>query len=274
MANLHQIERHYAKAGKDIAERVLTALGTEEPVTPERLAPVDQFHGGGLSATRALMVLLQPQATHHLLDLGSGIGGPARWIASTFGCKVAGIDLTATFCAAAEALPQATGLEERVTIIHGSALETPISDNSFDRAYSQNVMMNIEDKLGFYREAFRVLKPGGMLALSTLAKGPNDEPYYPSPWAETAETSFLAGLEDTKRDVLIAGFEILQLNDKSAQTRTEAIAEVTALETKVPPTIGVPLVMGERFFELTLNSARARRVGRLSIIEALLRKPG
>jgi len=216
------VARHYGTAG--IAARVLAALreaqGADAPVTVDGLAPLDQFHGRGPAATRELVALLQPQAGERLLDIGSGIGGPVRWIAAKFDCHVTGVDLTPEFCEAAEALNQATGLTERVRIIRGSALALPVPDGAFDAAYSQNVVMNIADKALFYREAFRALRPGGRLALANLCAGTGGEPYYPVPWATTRETSFLATPEEMRTDLRAAGFEIVDFRDTTA-----AIAE-------------------------------------------------
>ena len=168
------MQAHYTT--DDIAGRIVAALrkvmGDKAPLTPDVLAQMDHFHGGGIASTRDLVAALQPQAGERILDIGSGIGGPARWIASTFSCHVTGIDLTPAFCRAAELLNEVTGLVEQVRIVEGSALAMPFGDGSFDRAYSQNVVMNIADKPGFYREASRVLKPGGLLALSNVAPVP------------------------------------------------------------------------------------------------------
>ncbi|HEX2647163.1 MAG TPA: class I SAM-dependent methyltransferase, partial [Candidatus Dormibacteraeota bacterium] len=148
-----QVARHY---GSDcIAARVLAAFhnahGQGAAVTVEGLAPFDQFHGRGPLATQELVAMLKPHAGERLLDIGSGIGGPARWIAARFACHVTGVDLTEEFCATADALNQATGMAERVTIMRGSALALPVPDGAFDAAYSQNVVMNISDKRQFYR---------------------------------------------------------------------------------------------------------------------------
>ena len=123
-----EVARHYGSGG--IAARVLAALreaqGPDAPVTVDGLAPLDQFHGRGPLATHELVALLQPKPGERLLDIGSGIGGPARWIAAKFDCHVTGVDLTPEFCAAAEALNAATGLTDRVRIIEGSALALPV----------------------------------------------------------------------------------------------------------------------------------------------------
>ena len=118
------VEEHYASMG--IIARVLTALrnvnGPDVPITPDTLAPIDHFHGKGVVATEELAALLQPKASDHLLDIGCGIGGPARWIAAKYGCCITGMDLTAEFCEAARELNSLTGLADRVRIFHLSPL--------------------------------------------------------------------------------------------------------------------------------------------------------
>jgi sarcosine/dimethylglycine N-methyltransferase len=141
-----QVEKHYASEG--ITARVLTALravnGQDVAITPDTLAPIDHFHGKGVVATAELAALLQPKASDHLLDIGCGIGGPARWIAAKYGCRVTGLDLTAEFCEAARELNSLCGLSDRVQVLHGSALSLPLPDNSFDHAYSQAVLITCQ----------------------------------------------------------------------------------------------------------------------------------
>jgi SAM-dependent methyltransferase len=271
-----EVARHYGSAG--IAARVLAALretqGPAAPVTVDGLAPLDQFHGRGPVATRELVALLQPQPGERVLDIGCGIGGPARWIAAHCGCHVTGVDLTAEFCAAAEALNAASGMSDQVTIIHGSALALPVPDGAFDAAYSQNVIMNIADKKRFYHEAFRALRPGGRLALSNLCAGAAGEPYYPVPWATTRETSFLAIQDEMRGDLLAAGFAIAEFRDTTAAVLEGQRRNRERLEQGTLPRVAADIILGPRSREMQINSLRNTEEGRCAIIEALVRKPG
>ncbi|MFZ2008121.1 MAG: methyltransferase domain-containing protein [Stellaceae bacterium] len=276
MAIETDVAQHYGISG--IAERILAALkaanGADAPVTVEALSVLDHFHGRGIVATKELVELLKPQAGEHVLDIGSGIGGPARWFAAKCGARVTGVDLTPEFCAAAEALNRATGLADRITIKNGSALALPVDDNSFDRAYSQNVIMNIENKLQFYREACRALKPGGVLALSNLCRGKDGAFRYPVPWAETPATSFLVTPEEMRAQLIDVGFEIVVFHDTTAETLPATIRNRERLEREGLGTLGTHLIMGERLLEMQLNSARNQEDGLGRTIEALARKPG
>src|SRR5271156_1234762 len=128
MAIETDVAQHYGSVG--IADRILAALraahGADAPITVDALSVLDHFHGRGIVATQELVALLKPEPGEKILDIGSGIGGPARWFAAKCGVYVTGVDLTAEFCAAAEALNRATGLADRVTIKNGSALALPV----------------------------------------------------------------------------------------------------------------------------------------------------
>jgi sarcosine/dimethylglycine N-methyltransferase len=276
MATEQQVTRHYGSAG--IAPRVLAAMreahGPDAPVTVDALAPLDQFHGRGPLATQELVALLKPQAGERLLDIGSGIGGPARWIAAKFECHVTGVDLTPEFCAAAEELNAAADLVDRVRIINGSALALPVPDAAFDAAYSQNVIMNIADKPLFYREAFRALRPGGRLALSNVCAGAAGEPFFPVPWAATAETSFLATPAEMQADLAAAGFEIVDFRDTTAMVAEAQRRNRERLEKGTLPRVAADIILGPRAREMQRNSMRSVEEGRSAIVEALVRKPG
>ena len=269
------VAQHYGSAG--IAERILAALreanGPNAPITVDALSILDHFHGRGIVATKELVELLKPQPGEHLLDIGSGIGGPARWFAAKCGVRVTGVDLTPEFCAAAEMLNRATGLADKITIKNGSALALPVPDDTFDRAYSQNVIMNIADKRKFYREAFRALKPGGVLALSNLCLGNGGAVVYPVPWAETPATSFLVPKEEMETDLQAVGFEIAAFRDTSADILPAQRRNRERLEREGLGQLGTHLIMGERLREMQINSSRNLEEGRVATIEALVRKP-
>jgi SAM-dependent methyltransferase len=275
MAIESDVAGHYGNAG--IAERILAAVkaanGGDAPVTVEALSVLDHFHGRGIVATKELVELLKPRPGEHILDIGSGIGGPARWFAAHCGVHVTGVDLTPEFCAAAEALNRATGLADQVTIKNGSALALPAPSNAFDRAYSQNVIMNIADKRGFYREAFRALRPGALLALSNLCLGNSGAVVYPVPWAETAATSFLVPAEEMESEIRGAGFEIVSFRDTSAEILPAQRRNRERLEREGLGTLGTHLIMGERLLQMQVNSSRNLEDGKVATIEALVRKP-
>jgi ubiquinone/menaquinone biosynthesis C-methylase UbiE len=270
-----QVEEHYASEG--ITARVLTALrnvnGPDVAITPDTLAPIDHFHGKGAIATEELASLLQPRASDHLLDIGCGIGGPARWIAAKYGCRVTGVDVTVEFCAAARELNTATGLAARMRILHGSALGLPVPDDSFDHAYSQAMIMNISDKRGVFREALRVLRPGGLLALSLAGAGQAGEPHYPLPWATTTATSFLATGDEISGGLLAAGFQIVFVRDVSSQLAATLAPVLEQPEAEGVPPLGEHVVTGENPKEWRINWVRSLAERRLSMIEALAHKP-
>lgn len=263
----------------DLLSRLEAALRDEgvDPVAPplEALVAYDQFHGRGIEATEELATRLQVDPSHRLLDVGAGLGGPARVFAKRFGCRVAGIDLTTEFCTLARELNRRTGLDARVEIHEGDALATPFADASFDGAYSMNVSMNIADKAALYRELHRVLKPGAWLVLSELARGSGAEPEYPLPWAATPATSFLSTPEDTRRGLEAAGFEVEECLDHTAKNEAYAAkARATLKAGGKHPHRAIPLIHGDNARTVMTNSARGVSEGRLIPIEILARRRG
>jgi SAM-dependent methyltransferase len=266
---------HYSRG--DLLQRLEAAL-KDDGVDPRRptaegLAPYDHFHGRGLEATKEMADALTIVATDHLLDIGSGIGGPARYMAQRFGCRVTGIDLTDEFCEVARYLTRALDFKGNVEFEQGNALAMPFTAASFDGAYSMNVSMNIADKNAFYREIRRVLKPGGWLMLSEIAKGPGGHMDYPTPWARGAQTSFLATLEDTTRALEAAGFEIVRSRDTAQETlafgaRSRALVE----QGKKPPHRAVQLIHGDIAKQAMANTSRGLDERRIVPIEVLALK--
>jgi len=268
------VSSHYSSGG--LLERLRAALAAEgvdaDRPTVEQLAPFDHFHGRGLEATQDVANLVAPTAADHILDVGSGIGGPARYFAQRFGCRVTGIDLTAEFCDVARMLTRAVGLAERVTFHQGNALATPFADASFDGAYSMNVSMNIADKAGLYREIRRALKAGAWFVLAEIAQGPAGAPSYPTPWAKTAETSFLATPQETHDALAAAGFTIVQSRDTAAAAAAfTAHARALIARGEKPPFHAVYLIHGDLAREMAANGARDLAAGNIIPIEILCR---
>jgi len=266
------VSAHYSRG--ELRERLRAAL-VEDGADPRRpslaaLAPYDQFHGRGLEATVEIADALAIRAADHVLDVGSGIGGPARYFAARFGCRVTGIDLTAEFCEVARELTRVTGLDVNVGFVDGDALAMPFADASFDGAYSMNVSMNIADKPALYREIHRVVKPGGWLMLSEIARGAGADPDFPVPWAASSETSFLATPEATRGGLVAAGFDVVQLRS----TREQALASIARARAMAdrgekPPHRAVALIHGHIARTVMANTARALADGRLDPIEVL-----
>ncbi len=274
---MNEVSQHYSRG--DLLARLDAALAADganpDHPTAEALAPYDQFHGRGMEATVELADLMPARADDHVLDIGSGIGGPARYVAVRFGCRVTGIDLTPEFCDVARQLTARAGLDGRVNFETGDALAMPFPAGSFDGAYSINVSMNIADKRAFYREVHRVLKPGGWLLLSEIAKGEGGEPEYPTPWAASARTSFLATREETRAALTDAGFEIVQLRSTAERARAYA-ARVRAMVERgeKPPHRGVMLIHGDGGRDAMANSARALQDGRIVPIDVFATRTG
>lgn len=271
------VAQHYSRG--DLLLRLNAALADDgvDPACPriEALAPYDQFHGRGVEATQEIAAMLKVAPTDHLLDVGSGIGGPARYMAQRFGCRVTGIDLTEEFCEVARHLTRLLAMDAQVRFELGDALATPFPDAAFDGAYSMNVSMNIADKAALYREIRRVLKPGGWLMLSEIARGPGAPLDYPTPWAATADTSFLCTPEETRQGLEAAGFDIVRMRDttdavKAYGARSRAMVEAGGK----PPHRAVQLIHGEMAPMAMRNSAVAVNEGRAVPLEILGRKRG
>jgi ubiquinone/menaquinone biosynthesis C-methylase UbiE len=270
-----KIVEHYAASGLLARlEAALRADGTD-PAHPtiEALAPYDQFHGRGLEATKDMAALVGVRRTDHLLDVGSGLGGPARYLSTVFGCRVTGIDLTPEFCAIAEHFTRLVGLEARVRFHVGNALAMPLDDATFEGAYSMFVSMNIADKAQLYREIHRVLKPGGWLVLSEIAQGEGDDVMYPTPWAATAAESFLSTAERTREGLRSAGFEVEQVKN-GLQRALDFGAQSRAMieRGEKPPYRANALIHGDIAGAMLANVGRGHRDGSLIPIEVVARK--
>jgi SAM-dependent methyltransferase len=209
MPNEQAIADHWAKG--DVYALILSALEKAgkslDGLTIEDLAPVDHFHARGFPATVELADHLPVKPHHHILDIGCGLGGPARYFAKRFGCRVTGIDITPAFVQAAANLTALVGLADQVTVEQGDGQHLPYPDSMFDGAYTQHVTMNVADRPRFFGEAYRVLKPGAFFALTEHGLGPVGNPHYPLPWSMDGSGAYLVAPSETLALLAAAGFE-------------------------------------------------------------------
>ena len=264
---LDDVRDHYRATG--LTARLKTALlafGPEDRhLTPQELANLDQFHTRGLAATVELGKLAGLTAGMSVLDVGSGVGGPARFLAATCGCRVTGIDLSEPFVEAARYLTGRTGQGGQVSFETASALELPFESGRFDVVLLQHVAMNIADRPRLYREIRRVLKPGGRLATFDVVLT-GGEPHYPVPWARTPATSFLLTEAATRAAIEPAGFRTLAWHDDTEAAKAW-IAQLRASGPPPSPNLGV--VMGPDLAELAANLGRNLMEGRIGILTAV-----
>lgn len=266
-------ERTHRWSEGGIFDKILKAMEAEgldpSTVTVEDLAPLDHFHARGFPATVELGDAMPVLADHHLLDIGCGIGGPARYFAKRFGCRVTGIDITQDFVDAARRLTRMVGLEDKVDLRLGDANRLEFPDGMFDGAYAQHVTMNIPDRMAFFTEVSRVIRSGGFFALSEHGLGPTGAPYFPVPWSEDGAGSHLVKPDVTVRFLADAGFADIQVVATGSKYLAGYRRAIELAEAGKLPSFGVHILMGETAPAKTLNAARNIEEGRTHPIQIM-----
>lgn len=275
MSNEQEVARHYTSG--DLMARIVAAL-TRAGVDPDDpkpadLAPVDEFHIGGAAASEAFAAKLPFKKGDRVLDVGCGLGGPARYFANRFGAHVTGIDLTPEYIEVAIELSRRTGQSGVTAFDVGSALATPYGDAHFDGAYTIHVAMNIHDRAGLYGEIARVLKPGATLGVYDVMKGNGAPIDYPTPWAATEATSHLCTPSETQALLRGAGFEIVEVEDRTSHARSffQSVVEAAKV-TGGPAPVGIHLLTGETHAQKSTNMLSAMNDGRLAPSMIVARK--
>ena len=259
-----RVEDHYTS--ENLLERIdagLAKLGAV-PTDPEALKPVDEFHTGGLEATKALLDHVEIHPGMRVLDIGAGLGGTARHIARSYGVHVTGVDLTRAYVDVAKVLNDRVGLADEVTMMQGSALDLPVAGSSVDLAVMLHVGMNIDDKPRLMHEVARVLKPGGHFALFDVMRDAVDTPLaLPVPWAAKAENSFVAHPLAYRTAAEGAGLEHETSRERRDFTLAFFARAMKAMaDAGGPPPIGIHLLMGPTAGEKIANyvaNVEARR---------------
>ena len=276
MENQHDpVAVHYGTSG--LLNRVLATLrkthGSLEHLTVTDLAPVDSFHIRGRASTAELAKRAGISSRWQILDVGSGPGGTARYLAAAYGCHVTGLDLTAEYVSLAERLSEIVGLSQNTSFECGNALSMPFEEDDFDCVWMEHVQMNIADKSKLVLEIHRVLKAGGRLLMHEVFNGAAGEPHLPVPWSEDSSTSFMVTSEKMQQILLAQGFEVIEWRDvtDSARKWFRSVQKRIA-ESGLQP-VGIHLLMGSNAAEKMANVNRNLQEGRLKLIQALAKKP-
>lgn len=276
MTNANAIADHWGKG--DVYGLIVSALNKAskplERLTVEDLAPVDHFHARGFPATVELADRLPIKAGQHIVDIGCGLGGPARYLAKRFQCTVSGVDITQPFVEAANMLTKLVRMEGQVKIEHGDGQRLPYSNACFDGGYTQHVTMNVPDRARFFAEAYRVLKPGAFFALTEHGLGRKGNPHYPVPWSADGSGAYLVTLMETRAFMEEVGFEHIVAEDTGVKYAAGYKVMMERAETGTLPPLGIHILLGETWLQKIRNAARNIEEGRTHPIQLICRKPG
>ncbi|QWG17653.1 methyltransferase domain-containing protein [Bradyrhizobium sediminis] len=275
MPTQQDVSDHYTHGGLAAAIRSgIESLGkTINSVTVDDLAPVDEFHIGGRQASEDFLGQLDLSPEKHVLDVGCGLGGAARFVANRYGCRVTGIDLTPEYVETAKVLCRWVGLDNSISLHQGSALAMPFADRAFDRAYMLHVGMNIDDKAKLCSEVSRVLRSNALFGIYDVMKVGDGELTYPVPWATTATSSAVAKPAQYREALEAAGFSVIAERNR----RDFALAFFDQLRARTaaadgPPPLGLHILMGRNTPDKVQNMIQNISNGRIAPVELIARK--
>ncbi len=269
---IDQVAAHYSGSGglaDAIAESLRSGGKDLNELKTADLATVDEFHIRGRNATLELAEQMILSKESRVLDIGSGLGGPARALAETYGCHVTGVDLTQEFCDAADVLSAWVGLSDRVAFQQGDATNLPFAENQFDAAMTIHVAMNIRAKDKVYEQARHVLKPEGIFALYDVLQGEGGDVIFPVPWAREPSISHLATPGEMDSLLADAGFKVLHVRDSTDESQGWFEAVAARMAESGPPPVTFQAILGGDFPAMVRNQVRnleERRIRTISYI--------
>jgi len=259
----NSVAQHYGNDG--IVSRIVSALADAgfdtNDLEPNVFAGADEFHIGGRKGSEYVAKALDLESGQRLLDIGSGIGGPARFIANTLDVTVEGIDLTPEFVEAAVEITEMVGMTEQVSFEVGSATSIPFEDDTFDASTMLHVGMNISDKELLFREMARVTKPDGSIVVYDVMRTGEDDLVFPMPWSSTSEYSFVDTVNAYVKAAESAGLELLTVDDHAEM----AVAFFNNPPSEPPP-VNLGHLMGTGMPEMFANARDAINSGTISPI--------
>ena len=242
-------------------------------ITLDDMSVIDEFHIGGRQASEEFLDQLQLEERSLVLDVGCGLGGPARFVASRFGCLVSGIDLTQEYVDTGNVLSNWVGLDKKVILQQGSAMALPFPDGQFDAAYMMHVGMNIADKKSLFSEVFKVLKPGGIFGIYDVMQVGSGEMEYPAPWAASENTSALASPQDYRTGLKEAGFNILATRERG-DFAVEFFENIKRRMTEMTeePLLGLHVLMGRDAKTKVANVLISIKEGSIAPVELIAQR--
>ena len=269
-----QVAEHYTHGTLESA--ILAGLdklrGVSEAAPVDQLASVDEFHMGGRAATTAVAEQLRLSPGLRVLDVGCGLGGTARFLATAHGCRIAGVDLTPEYVEVGESLNRQLGLDAHISLSVASALAMPYEDSSFDRCTMLHVGMNISDKNALFSEIARVMKPGGYLVVYDVMRSDDQPLAYPVAWAQDEATSFVGSIEDYRNAMEANGFEILEeINKRDLALEFFKNIKARLAEGGAPP-LGLHIVMGKEAPQKVANMSANIQKGAIAPVQVLARR--
>src|SRR5215472_5117684 len=275
MSSQQDVSQHYTHGNlvAAISSGIESTGKTINSVTVDDLAPADEFHIGGRQASEDFLGQLNLTPEKHVLDVGCGLGGAARFVASRYGCQVTGIDLTPEFIEAAKVISGWVGLDNRISLHLGSALAMPFADHVFDCAYMLHVGMNIADKIKLCSEVNRVLRPSSLFGIYDVMRIGDGEIAYPVHWAATAASSAVATPAQYREALEKSGFTIVAERNR----RDFALAQYDQLRARTaaaggPPPLGLHILMGSNTPDYVRYMIENVSTGRIAPVELIARK--